>query len=122
MEHRWGRRIPVKIPVRLITESGEAVIGETENISISGALVQTARSVRLFSRLQVEVILPREYGNWPERVAAHVTRKIRDGAAIEWCDFAPHAVRAFLRALDPPAACATSEEAPLPVFRRGREA
>jgi hypothetical protein len=120
MEHRWGQRIPVKLPVRLVTESGEPVIGETENISISGALIQTARSVRLFSRLQVEVVLPREYGNRPELVAAHVTRKIRDGAAIEWCDFAPHAVRALLRAFGPPAACAAS--APLPVFRRGWEA
>src|SRR5512146_20341 len=112
MEHRWGRRIPVKMPVRLIPESGESVIGETENLSFSGALVQAARSVRLFSRVQVEVILPREFGERVERVAAHVTRKMRDGTAIEWCDFAPRGVRALLLALDPPAARAPSRETP----------
>lgn len=110
MEHRWGRRIPVKIPVRLILESGEPVIGETENVSFSGALIQTTRSVRLLSRLQVEVILPREIGGRAEPVPAHVTRKLRDGAAIEWCDFAPRAVRALLLALDPLAARAASRD------------
>lgn len=112
MEHRWGRRIPVKIPVRLILESGESIIGETENVSFSGALIQTAGSVRLFSRLQVEVILPREIGGGVERVSAHVTRKMTDCAAIEWCDFAPRGVRALLRALDPLAARALSRDRP----------
>ena len=112
MEHRWGRRIPVKIPVRLVLESGEPVIGETENVSFSGALIQTAGSVRLFSRLQVEVILPREIGGGAERVSAHVIRKMRDRAAIEGCDFAPGGVRALLLALDPLAARAPSRETP----------
>ena len=101
MEHRWGRRIPLRIPVRLILESGGAVIGETDNISFSGALVQTARPVRLWAHLQVEVILAREFAGEAERVAAHVIRKTRDGAAIEWCDFAPRAVRTLLLAFDP---------------------
>lgn len=111
MEHRWGRRISVKIPVRLIPESEEPVIGETENVSISGALVQTTRSVRLWARLQVEVALPYSEG-LPERVAAHVIRKIRDGAAIEWCDLAPRAVRILLLALERPAARDTSHGKP----------
>jgi hypothetical protein len=112
MEHRWGRRIPIKIPVRLIPESGELVIGETENISFSGALVQTARSVRLWAHVQVEGILPCEFGGELERVTAHVTRKVRDGAAIEWCEFAPHAVRALLLAFDPLAARAANRDTP----------
>jgi hypothetical protein len=28
---------------------------------------------------------------------AHVTRKLNEGVAIEWCDFAPHAVKELLR-------------------------
>jgi hypothetical protein len=75
-------------------------------------LVQTARSVPLWARLQVEVILPRDFGEGPERVAAHVTRKMRDGAAIEWSEFAPRTVRALLLALDPFAARAASRETP----------
>lgn len=88
------------------------MIGETENISFSGALVQTAQSVRLLARLQVEVVLPCEFGEKPERVAAHVTRKIRDGAAIEWSDFAPRALRSLLLALDPLTARAASRGTP----------
>lgn len=107
-----GHRIPVKLPVRLIPESGEPVIGETENISFSGALVQTARSVRLSARLQIEIILPREFGEKPERAAAHVTRKTRGGVAIEWSDFAPRTVRALLLALDPASARAAGRETP----------
>ena len=109
MEHRWGRRVPVRIPLRLIPESGEPVMGETENISSSGALVRTARPIRLWARLQVEVILPREFGGTAEPVAAHATRKTRDGVAIEWCEFAPHAVHALLLAWDPLAALAARE-------------
>jgi PilZ domain len=101
VEHRWGRRISVRIPVRLIPDFGDPIIGETQNISFSGALVQTARSVRLGSHVQIELILPDELGTPPERVAAHVIRKMGARAALEWCEFAPHAVRTLLLALDP---------------------
>jgi hypothetical protein len=30
-------------------------------------------------------------------VKAHVTRKLSQGVAIEWCEFAPHAVKELLR-------------------------
>lgn len=112
MEHRWGHRLPVKIPVLLVPESGEPVMGETENVSFSGALVQIPRSIRLFARLEVEVTLPGEFGGRAERVAAHVIRKSRHGAAIEWCDFAPRAVRALLLASDPLAPRAGNRETP----------
>jgi len=111
MEHRWGRRIAIKIPVRLIVESGDPVIGETQNISISGAFVQTARPVPLWARLEVEVILPGQRERRPERVAAHVMRRARDGVAIEWCDLAPQAVRALVLAAEPVAARPARPEA-----------
>jgi len=101
MEHRWGRRLIVKVPVRLIVESGDPVLGETLNISVSGAFVLTARPIALWARLEVEVILAGRREQRSERVAAHVTRRTRDGAAIEWCDLAPRAVRALLLANDP---------------------
>jgi len=104
MEHRWGRRIPVKIPIRLICACGVTVLGQTQNISFSGALIQTARTLRFLTRLQIEVVLPQELGGKRERITAHVTRRVPNGAAIEWCDYAPRAVRALLLALDSPAA------------------
>ena len=98
MEHRWGRRIFLKIPVRLIAETGEPVLGETQNISVSGALVQTVRPVPLGARVEVEVILPGQRERRPERVTAHVTRRAKDGAAIEWSDLASLTVRTLLLA------------------------
>lgn len=101
MEQRWGRRIAIKLQVRLVAEFCDLVIGETQNISVSGALLQTARPVPLWARLEVEVILSGQLERRLERVAAHVTRKTKDGVAIEWCDLAPRAVRALLLAADP---------------------
>lgn len=39
MEHRWGQRVALKIPVRLIAESCDPIIRQTQNISISGAFL-----------------------------------------------------------------------------------
>lgn len=101
MEHRWGRRLVLKVPVWLIAESGDPVLGETQNISASGAFVLTVRPLALGARIEVEVIAPGRREQRPERVSAHVIRRTRDGAAIEWCDLAPSAVRALLLAADP---------------------
>lgn len=94
MEHRWGRRLTLKVPIRIFMESRPPVIGLLENVSISGALMQTARPVPLWTRLEIEVLLP--LGHDAERVAAHVTRRTRDGAGIEWCELAPQSVLVLL--------------------------
>lgn len=108
MEHRWGRRNVVRVPVRLIGESGEAVTGQTENVSISGAFIRTARILPLGTRLEVEFPHPDGLAEEPERIGAHVTRRTRDGVGIEWYELAPHSVRALLLAREPhapPQAC-----------------
>lgn len=101
MEHRWGLRVALKVAVRLRVGSHEPILGQTENVSASGALVQTARPVRLGARVEVEVILPGQFSPKPMRVAAYVTRKTEDGVAIEWCDLAPDPVRVLLGVVDP---------------------
>lgn len=101
MEHRWGLRVGLEVAVRLIVGSREPILGQTENVSVSGALIQTARPLPLGARVQVEVILPGRFSPKPERVSAHVTRKTKDGVAIEWCDLAPDPVRVLLGVMDP---------------------
>lgn len=96
MEHRWGQRFITRVPVRLISESGEPICGQTVNISISGAFVEITRSGPLWARVEVEVNPQGAPRQWPERIAAHLTRRTRDGVAIEWCELAPQAVRALL--------------------------
>ena len=104
MEHRWGRRVAMRIPVRLIADSGVPVPAEMENASISGAFVLTVHGVPLGSRLEVELAPAESLGRKPERIAAHVTRSTRVGVAVEWCELAPAPVRALLAAAQPPAA------------------
>jgi hypothetical protein len=99
VEHRWGRRIALKIPVRLGLRSGKSLLAQMVNVSISGAFVQTPRHIRLWTQLEVEVILRHNhFGRNPERVVAHVTRQESDGVGIEWCDLAPRSVRVLLEA------------------------
>jgi len=52
---------------------------------------------RLNSLVEIIIRLPLvEDGR--AKVKAHVTRKLNEGVAIEWCEFAPHAVKELLRA------------------------
>ena len=100
MEHRWGRRIALKIPVRLATDGGAPMLGQMTNVSISGAFVETPRPMPLWTQIEVEVLLRHHSASRkPERVAAHVTRQSSGGAGIEWCDLAPPSVRVLLEAL-----------------------
>lgn len=110
MEHRWGRRIALKIPVRLIGDSGEPAAGQTANVSISGAFIRTGRIVPLWTRLEVEFSHPDGLAEALERVGAHVTRRTREGLAIEWYELAPHSVRALLRAAEPHAPAHASRD------------
>ena len=99
MEHRWGRRIALTIPVSLAMGGGKPLLGEMLNVSISGAFVQTPRAIPLGTQLEVEVIPRHDHvGRNLERVAAHVTRCGGDGVGIEWCDLAPRSVRVLLEA------------------------
>lgn len=113
MEHRWGRRISLEVPVRLILEAGEPLIGRIENVSISGAFVRTARSVPVWARLEVELGRPCEPGGDPECIIAHVIRRTKEGVGIEWHELAPRAVRALLPRMDSVAARLMRAETPV---------
>lgn len=103
MEHRWGRRVAMRVPVRLIADSGEPAHGHIADLSISGAFIRVDRSVPLWSRLQVEIAPAGELERKPERerLAAHIIRRTPHGVAIEWHELAPRVVRDLLRAHDP---------------------
>lgn len=96
MEHRWGQRIPVRVPVRLIAASGESVLGQTENISISGAFVLTERSVPLWARLEIEIIASGPLGRRPEaarRRRPETSRAVRPTLELQNGSLAKSAVR-----------------------------
>src|SRR5260370_42610783 len=95
IEHRWGRRFRVNIPVRAAVSSSE-IECRLRNLSLSGALMKSEHEVRLNTLIEVIISLPllaegRATGK------AHVTRKLSQGVAIEWREVAPHAVKQLLR-------------------------
>lgn len=96
MEHRWGERVLVRQSVELTCGSAAAVAGSLENVSSSGAFVRTEG--RGPPRGPVEVILRSgdSRRRHSERVPAYVVRETASGVGIEWCEFAPRAVRELM--------------------------
>ena len=95
IEHRWGRRFRVNIPVRAAVSSSE-IECRLRNLSLSGALMKSEHDFRMNALIEIIISLPR-LAEGRAKVKAHVTRKLHEGVAIEWCEFAPHAVKELLR-------------------------
>jgi PilZ domain len=96
MEHRWGERFAVRMTVELSSGSSPPVAGSLENVSASGAFVRTAE--RGPPRGPVAVTLRQEISDRLRsvRLPAYVVRETDSGVGIEWCQFAPRAVRELM--------------------------
>ncbi|HUN71882.1 MAG TPA: PilZ domain-containing protein [Steroidobacteraceae bacterium] len=121
MEHRWGERVSVRTTVELSCGSLPPVCGYLENLSSSGALVRTDGPRP--PRGPVSVIMREgDFGRRrPARVAAYVVRETANGVGIEWCEFAPRAVRGLLgsnTAMQPRVQSAASNATPSAVLVR----
>jgi hypothetical protein len=88
MEHRWGDRMAVNVPVRVRWPGNGAIVARIANLSISGALIRSWRLPPLHSK--IEVLL----GN--EAVDAFVVRLMADTCGLEWCELAPAVLNALL--------------------------
>lgn len=96
MEHRWGERVPVRQTVQLACGASPPVAGVLENVSSSGAFVHTQG--RGPPRGPVDVILQQGGlgGSRFVRLPAYVVREAENGVGIEWCEFAPRAIRELI--------------------------
>jgi hypothetical protein len=99
MEHRWGARVALDLPVRLEL-SGELLgHGRLRNASISGALVVTASRLPVLTALDVVVTTTAA----PEGrivLPACVVRRAGTAIGVEWRDMACDSLVALLRAAD----------------------
>lgn len=93
---RWGQRIEVDIPVKVAAHASPAIHGHLKNLSLSGALMGTDHELPLYAYIEIS-IKPSEAARSAVRVMARVTRNSKDGVGVEWCEFAPSAVRDLLR-------------------------
>jgi hypothetical protein len=97
MEQRWGERLSVNVPVRVSSHAFSVREGRLNDLSVSGAHLTVDLGLRVWSRIEVTVILPSRTKHEAPAIQAFVTRKGRDEFGIEWCEFAPPPVRELLR-------------------------
>jgi len=96
MDHRWGRRFQVDIPVHVSADALTRVGGCMKNISLSGALMKSDCDLRLNALIEIRIELPPPSSR-AAVIKAHVSRKFKEGVGIEWCEFAPNIVKDLLR-------------------------
>ena len=96
IEHRWGQRIAVDIPVQVAAYALPAFHGHLKNLSWSGALIETDHELPLHTYTAISVKLT-EMGDSATTVTARVTRQLKDALGVEWCEFAPRTVKDLLR-------------------------
>jgi PilZ domain len=96
MEHRWGERVRVNIPVHMSARGVAGIDGSIKNLSLSGALMKSDCELRLHSLIEVHIKLPAS-SQRVDIVKAQVSRKLEQYVGIEWCDFAPAIVKDLLR-------------------------
>jgi hypothetical protein len=101
MEHRWGERVGVDIPVRLTVRPFSVKTGRLTNLSLSGAFIKGGVDVRVLSRIQVVIEVPSRFKHATPIVSAYVARKFKEGIGVEWCEFAPQAVIDLIRSVSP---------------------
>ena len=96
MEHRWGERVRVDIPVRVLVIGRDAAQCRLKNLSLSGALVMSDQDLVLPPLIDVYIERLPQLA-MASVVKARVSRKVTHGVGIEWCDFSPLIVKDLLR-------------------------
>jgi len=99
MEHRWGERVGVDLPVRIAAHPFSVKHGRLINLSVSGASIKSDCELRPLSRIQVVLEIPHTPRSEAPSVAAYVTRTAKNEIGIEWCEFAPPLVSKLLSSL-----------------------
>lgn len=110
MEHRWGERVSVNVPVRLDVGLPSVAFGFIRDVSLSGAYLETSADLSPWTAVIVE--LPRGLPGLgePHRIHALVIRRAARRLALEWSEFASEPIRTLIASAnrntmaEPPAA------------------
>jgi hypothetical protein len=130
MEHRWGERIGVDLPVRIAGTPFAVRNGRLLNLSVSGAAIDTTFELRPLSRIQIFIDAPSQVRSEAPSLDAYVTRVAKERIGIEWCEYGPDIVCELLQLLSvrrfsplrvpmPPSIVGTVGAAPL--LKRGNK-
>jgi CheY-like chemotaxis protein len=83
-ERRMTRRVPLKVPVRIVNEKGKAASGQTVEISATGLRARLDATLKPGAAVRVSITMPDQRG--PLEVIALVVRADADGAAVWFLD------------------------------------
>lgn len=88
MEHRWGDRIEIDLPVRI---SGTQITGNgtLRNLSVSGAFIETSLPLESLALVRIRIARGPHGPRAPIVVWGFVVRHETPGIGIEWCELAP---------------------------------
>jgi hypothetical protein len=99
MEHRWGQRIVVDMPIQLIAADKSLTrSAQLANLSITGGFVKADFRPRLLSRVQVVFASALSPPAGALSIDAYIARNSRHGIGVEWCELASPTVTDLLRA------------------------
>jgi PilZ domain len=96
MEHRWGQREQIDLPIHITGTTCDTIAGRLSDLSLSGAFIEVDMDVRVLCRLHVATIVPRPLAPNTVSLYAHVIRKEYRGVGVEWSSFAPATYRALI--------------------------
>jgi hypothetical protein len=85
MEHRWGERFRVDLPVRLRSGTGWVGAGWLRDLSVSGAFIATELRIPSLALLQIELKL----AGVRHLLDAFVSRHDDAGLGVEWEELSP---------------------------------
>jgi len=85
MEHRWGNRVSVDVPVGLRCRASAEAEARIVNISRSGALIRTHLSLTVLARVDIHLN--------GHTISSFVTRVESTGIGVEWCEPSPKILR-----------------------------
>ncbi len=88
MEHRWGERMGIDVPVLLRFPTGGVGTGTVIDASFSGAFIRTNVMQPLMAQIEIMV------DGHP--LAARVVRNAAEGSGVEWCSWPPQIICALL--------------------------
>ena len=98
MEHRWGTRVSLDLPVHISLHNGDSAVGVLRDASVSGAFIETPLRLPVCAQLGVVLLVGEGAARRAVHLHACVTRSARDGLGLEWRDMASPPVLALLRA------------------------
>lgn len=101
MDHRYGTRRPLTLPVRLESHGSPTAFGRVLEVSLSGAYIETALPFAPFTRVSLVCGRALYERIGASRITAFVSRVTAGGVAVEWLEFAAPAIRRMVALAGP---------------------